>query len=470
MNQLQKKKKPLILFLTIAIIILIGTGSLAYIYFFTDITKTNEELFYKYALSIISDDGFIDTKIDEYYNKQQTNIFENSGEISIDTGDMFESDKQMQEIVNNMDISFSGVIDNVSNDFTQDIEINYSKDISLPFNILKTDDMVGLQSDYIGSNYIVVDTANDIAYDDYGIIEAIKVIAEQTDNINTNTDVNNGEFFTSEELEYIKTTYLPIIQNSFSEENFSKVTNNGINEYTLQISIDVLENLMYNILIKLQEDTTILNKINTYLDDDNQISSSNIEEIILKYEENKLENTDTENIIIAITLNVINDNLNSINIQIGDYSSIIITKIEDQDSIDYSVEFNSVEDNNILTISLGIGYKGLTQLSSVTENYSAKIYYENSSVEDSNMEISLSYTNKVKFDTSSVIEELNEDNSLILNEKSKAEIDNLFTAISERIVLVNEVQMEELGITTNPLIYSLIMPITYVSLNNIQTQ
>ena len=60
-----------------------------------------------------------------------------------------------------------------------------------------------------------------------------------------------------------------------------------------------------------------------------------------------------------------------------------------------------------------------------------------------------SITNNVQFKDSVEIEDLTEENAVILNDQDNEYVTNLMNAIQERIVEVNKVQMEELGVSEN---------------------
>ena len=69
----QKKNKGLIITIAILlIVILILVGIIAYLYFFTDIFRTNKELFFKYtAQTLQSENGFIENSVSDYFLKNK---------------------------------------------------------------------------------------------------------------------------------------------------------------------------------------------------------------------------------------------------------------------------------------------------------------------------------------------------------------------------------------------------------------
>ena len=67
-----------LIIILIVVILLLG-GVFAYLYFGTDLLKTNEQLFFKYLGQLVdSENGFIDSKLTEYTNKKMTGKYEDA--------------------------------------------------------------------------------------------------------------------------------------------------------------------------------------------------------------------------------------------------------------------------------------------------------------------------------------------------------------------------------------------------------
>lgn len=466
MNEMQKRKLPVVILLTISIILLLSVGTFAYIYFNTNIFKSNKEIFLNYASQMFSeDDGFIDSKIIDLNTKKQSNIYANSAEISFDLNSLFEDDKQTQEILNNMTISADGIIDNINMNFNESIDINYSDDVSFPINISNTDNIFGIQTDYIGSNYISIDSTYDYETDDFEIISSILSLKSVIDSIS-----QSNLTFTTEELLTLKSTYIAIIEKYLVEEDFSVIDDNGLLAYSLNISEETLYNMTYEILYTAKTDTIILDKIELILNTNYQIDDyTNYIDTLLEEIENVKENiVDAENNLI-ITLDIVNEKATSFNIS-DEYNefNILVTKITTTDGIDYNTSITTnINENEVLEVNLLIGYTGLLELSNITEKYEIEFNYIDNENEDDDAFLGYYYKNKIRFDTETEMEVLTEENSLILNEYSKDEIDNLFTAIVDRIIAINEIQMEDLGFseTSNPLL--LINPTIYLPIDTI---
>ncbi len=120
-----------ILIILIVVILILG-GVFAYLYFGTDLLKTNEQLFFKYLGQLVeSENGFIDNKLTEYTNKKMTGKYEDNGKFSVNI-DMTGMDEDMLTTVNDFNITYSGKIDNTARKNEQEISINYSDDVNFP--------------------------------------------------------------------------------------------------------------------------------------------------------------------------------------------------------------------------------------------------------------------------------------------------------------------------------------------------
>lgn len=77
-------KKVKVLFIILFIVLLIGTASLAVIYFATDTFKTDKELFYKYAGQIQIKDVLDVEAYNNYMKRTYIEKHSNDGELSIE--------------------------------------------------------------------------------------------------------------------------------------------------------------------------------------------------------------------------------------------------------------------------------------------------------------------------------------------------------------------------------------------------
>ena len=209
MNQKKNRKIVVILIILLVLIILVVGGLL--VYFTTDVFRGNKELFFKYMTQISdNEDGFIENNVKQYYEKKNTNSYTNEGNFTVSA-----TDPTLTNIdnLNNFNISFSGQTDNTNSKTQRDVSINYSDSVTFPVIYRKIGNQTGLQTEYVGSKFINVETEK---------IDSLQGEGSTTiQNINnTVTDIEQVKniSFSQEEL----TSYMNIIQN-LGEDKFSNV-------------------------------------------------------------------------------------------------------------------------------------------------------------------------------------------------------------------------------------------------------
>ena len=109
-----------LIIILIVVILMLG-GVFAYLYFGTDLLKSNEQLFFKYLGQLVdSENGFIDSKLTEYTNKKMTGKYEDSGQFSVNI-DVTDVNEDMLATVNDFNVTYSGKVDNTARKNEQEI-------------------------------------------------------------------------------------------------------------------------------------------------------------------------------------------------------------------------------------------------------------------------------------------------------------------------------------------------------------
>ncbi len=447
-----KKNSKIILILIISIIVLILLTGLAFAYFATDMFKSNKDLFFKYITQIGEEkDGFIDPQLKQYFEKQKTTPYQNQGTI---TPNITTNSNQTREYeaVNNFNITFFGQTDKLTNNFMQDISLNYSSDVTFPINIRKVGNNIGLQTQYIGSKYIAIETNSQ----NNEALKSLNEVIEQTQKVKSLNNIS----FSNEELKQIQETYLSAINNELQESQFSK-ENNG---YKLTINGEQLKNVIAKLLETLKNDQKTLDKINEYLNEQKsslKLTASNID----NYKKTMEQDTDGNNETYEITVFGQKGKMNKLTIS-SEELLITIEKEKINDTLKYKMSIESKEDGNS-GLSFSMNYTGLNGLQSVNEEYIIEIAVDPSQeVIDSeqmtpnttnNVITKYQINNQIDFIENAEIEELSEDNAMILNNYEEEQVANFLQQVGERIQKVNKQQMEQLGLEEyqNPLIQML---------------
>ena len=443
------KSKKLIIILIVLFAILIICSGVAYAYFATDLLKTDKQLFIKYATQMLDEEkGFLDSDLVQYIGKKGNTPYSNNGKffanIEGPNDDKF-------KYTNNMDIKFSGKVDNANSNFEEEISINYADDIKLPFSIKKVGDVIGiLQSNYISKKYI---TSNINKLGEINLSNSITDVENVTSNINKVEKLSNENVLA--EIRQVEDEYINILINNLPENGFSQITDSVDNirkGYKLESDTQTLKNIIIKLLERLKNDKNTLDKINEYLEinnNSNKLTVQSIEKSI-----NSLNNL-SENSNFTIIICPEQGRVSKIQFNNKDVN-INIEKYKDDDLLEYQFLMDILKDGQKDgEFCIKANYKGLSNLNNVSENYKIWLVFE---VDSSNRISKYSYNynldNEVAFLDSINIENFAEENSFNLNDLNEEQREKLIKSIIDRLTAVNKKQMDKLGISEseNPLI------------------
>ncbi len=448
-----KSKKILIIVLIIVAILLLVLGGGAFAYFKTDIFKTDEQLFYKYMGQVVEKiQNFESEKVSNYFQKLETTPYENNGKLTVNVTMPEEIGVDLSK-VNNLNITFSGKTDKVNDIKEQNIQLNYTDDISFPLEYRKVGNMAGITSELIIKKYLAVDLDRlDDLLSKLGItVEGIDELSKLEERISTEE--------IKAELEKCK----QVLLNNVKETNFSKIDDNS---FALTLNEQEILTIMQAILGELKTSSLIpeenKNQIDALLENldiTNATTDTFIQIVVNKQGTVKLIIEDAPEITIQTTPNGLIINL------VADEEKITIemSKAENENKIMYNVgakiesASESEEDSEVTgNINFSATYANLNA-SNASEQYKFSILFENQE-EDDIQEIGYDYTldtTKTFVDTVEVAD-LNSNTAVILNDCDAQYLQDLVTIIQSQFAKVYTNQMQSLGVTNgdNPLIYA----------------
>lgn len=538
----QKKNKGLLIaIIVILVIIILLAGVMAYLYIFTDMFKSNKQLFFKYTSQIVqNENGFIDNQLIQYFEKKKSTSYENSGEITFEVS--IPNMEDDLELANNFNITFSGKEDPSNVKSEKEIHVNYSDNVNFPLIYRKTNNITGIQTEYIGSNFVAVRNDEEVS----GLEEVNHILQLQ-----------NLEF-SNEEIQNLKTTYFNNILNQLDDNKFSTLTEGDLTGYRLTLTGEELKNVLVQILNVLKTDENTMHKLNEILGSVNsasQLDTDSIDELI-----DNINNTLEISNNIEITVYTAGGNLNRIDIRMAS-NTLTISKEKNEQAITYTISVNvaendtsvdftatytginsdnvnetygialegTYEDTNILNqtgetqdaLSVSSERESIQLLITTVQSKKTEAGQDSTQISDTDIEEELSsgtneiytdmrlekesdtnfqitfistgdsfvinntgeiveepeevsteaestnstqngvshytytITNQVQFTNGVEIEDLTEDNAVILNDRDDAYVTNLMSAIEQRLIEVNQTQMEELGVSEseNPIQY-----------------
>ena len=470
----QKKNKGLkIAIIIIIIIILILVATIASLYFFTDLFRSNKEAFFKYTAQLIAqEDGFIDDTLTQYLEKKKNTPYEDNGNIDFDISipDMGQDD----DALNNFNIGFSGKVDNANTKIEENVSLNYSNDVNFPFYYRKVNDVQGIQTDNVGSKYIAIRDGEEI--------QSLEKINFDINGLEEITALYNNIQISNEDIQNFKTTYFDNIFSQIQDDKFSKISEENSTGYKLTLSGDDLKDILTKVLETLREDEGTLDKLNQLLgleQSASKIRSTTIDSLINDITNNSAIGT------LEVTVYKTNGKLSKIDIQ-HENLKLTLEKSKQENELTYNANIEVLQDSRqIYNASLVAKYTGI-ETNNIIENCELILGTNYSSQENNNITESLEeldkeqettneqedsqntvtnehveykYTlnNTVQFTQGVDIEDFSTENSIILNDEDEEYVTNLMNAIEERLISVNQKQMEQVGISAdkNPLNYVL---------------
>lgn len=438
-----RKKRRMVIGLTILFLLIIILAILLTLYFTTDMFKSNKTLFEKYLLQGMAQISNLD---DETHMNELNQLLENNKEQNVLKGNItYEENGQKDNVINNINLEITGQTDKKENYNYQDISLTDENEQTL------------YKAEYINDNNI------------YGLrLEGIKQfvstdLEKSTDENNKakiwedlkNINIEDYLGFSEEEKQTLQTRYFNIINNATNENSFTKQKNVTLiineqnytaNAYIFSLTKEELNNIYIEILNQIKTDDIILkklenldNKINEYNDIMQNGKRAKIKEEIVnkiteKTEEIKNSNigSDQRRIIVyesqgkPISLGIENGEskiyINTIDEENKKFFEIEETKeTEKENSSDFIIEKNIQENNEQIIVTY------------------------NKVVDDEKIENTLDYTRKLENDTVNV--------DFKLNRKIKEF--NIEVNLNNVIKIVNNLDKIELDETNNVLLEDL---------------
>lgn len=440
-----KNKKVLIVIIVLLIILTVCGGAFAYVYFATDLLKSNSQMFSKYGTMLDMElyNFFYDENIKTYYTNKSANNYENTGALKI------KSDGNT-DVNTDLNLTFKGATDIDNDNFEQEITIDYSDSEKFAFKFVKNNQMIALGSDEVANKYVGIKNENlsDLS-NKLGLGEGIEI----PDSI----ELNKSEM-TIQDVRSLVIKYIGKLAGQLSESNFSKNNNTS---YTLTIEKDNLKNIIIYCLNEAKNDSEIIEMLG--MSNDISKYQDNIDQAI-----NKLNEQDFSNISIKITLtntenggeadveintdgyssksSIILEQGNNIKIKqtTTSYASNVITEettstsketvytISKEESASKSkYTITSIQDND----SLEIGF----ELDNISNNGATEKVYVTYDADDAKFDAE--YNNAITFKDVTVTE-LNGNNSIALNDYNQEELGILLQQLFIQTITVNSQKMQ----------------------------
>lgn len=463
-----RKKRIVIIAISIILVMLIILGILGYLYLKTDAFKSKETLFAKYLAQNFNSIEILKTEDNsEIENMLNTNKYESQLEGTIEyTEDIGTSNENKNSNINNVGIKIKSNVDKANNYDYKDISIENKDERLVGFKYLNEENLYGIKLDGI-QQFVSNNTENQTSDD-----SEINSIKKLTSGIDINSILN----FTEEEKQTLANTYVGIIQSNISKDKYYKQSNALItvnnkdiqtNAYYIKITIEEYNNLYIKILQQITNDEIILSRIdlieNQIKEKDSNYNESEtlrekfiksindkIEEIknnnigneevkITVYENNmKTVRTSIEKTTEKLTIDMYNNSSIKIDrTKIGDTTEEEFIKIEKNENQNIVFEYEQLQDNEIIH-DIQINYQQTLednkldrtmQFTIVNEKYKATLRIKD------NTKIVQEFENQITLENNNVkLDELQQEQkdriNQILNENIQQQLSNLFSKVS----------------------------------------
>ena len=457
------KKKGLSLWIIILIVILIlGAGAAGgYLYFYTDLFKKPQELFWKY----LSQEKELLKIFENEYDAQQTEAWKNSSYVS--SGSLTTLIQKGTE-KKNINVTTATRHDNTTGRTYAEANLKNGQDSILTFSYINSGNVYAIKCEDILKYYIGIRNEN--------LNELINKLSDgitlPEGLLGEKIEIKNEKIITAEEQQQLLNTYLNIVKQNISEENYSKSKSNNVNTYTLKLEMDNIKQILSNCLENAKTDTTILNTIKesnlltetdfaqliSILKESINNNNSNIQTVITVYE--KDGNTIKTDIIISLkdelgaTLQYV-VTINNISTQQELKAEVLLGKTDKTDATSENmISSTKIEVSKIIEEStITNKYKIMPNVSKQNETYSIESKIGKlvngsatntfiTTINDENSTIKATYNKNInKVEQVEEIMELKNNNTIIINNYSKEQLKPFIekNVLSKRDKITNKI-------------------------------
>lgn len=389
-------------------ILIIGIGLGAYVYFGTDTFKTNKEIFYKYAKAEQMSQIFDVDSIKQTLTKMESESSEQNIDVNINAS-MYE-----QNVLNNANVSLKSK----SNPLDNKAEVNVTfgndnkKDV-LEINGVYDKDKYGISFKDITQKYIALENKNLNAF--WAKLGLSNIDMDKIETSNSNTKIVKALDETKSNVtELFKKISEQTPKEKYANLGKTQIDLNGTNvetkAYELKLTKEELKQIYSSINIQESDSNEMINKIVKNLNNAN----FDFSQIIYVYE-GKLVRTE-------ITMK--DDN----------YGYIKITK--DFESKDNSLTIQITRPNET-QVEIGIA-------KSENDKYTINL-----GIISEDIEIFIDVNVEMKFNTNFTTTELTDKNSVVINDKSSEEIEQIAETVVKMTQEKEEIESTVLGIFYN---------------------
>ena len=472
-----RKKRILIMIISIILVVLMLLVAFALIYLNTDMFKSNKTLFMKYLGQKTENLNQIYTQTtqkNDYETLLEQNKYTVNTQINVNnTENLGTTEENTDNVINQLKIVSDGQVD-IANQYNyQKMNLYKNGESLLGLEYIQNSNTYGLRFLDLFQQFLLADNNNlqdlfkKLGYSDEEISNIPNQIQLEQMSINQ-LEISN------EEKEELLNRYIEIIKDNLSDKNFFKEQNQTIeidgksvqtNSYSVTLTKEQLNNLYLAILEQLKNEEVILGKLDILQIKDNNSQSlrdsfiDGIDELISQINQNNIGQDETTITVYENMKNTVRTSIKTNEYEINlDFLATngenFIQYREDNNSNDTTKKFVLSENNGDLEINItttegedenNYTIKQTKEVSgnSMTKSISAR--YEDS---DNRVEayVTQNYQTVTQFNDGIT---LDNQNSIKLNDLEQEELQSLMTTVTDNVnnkfaELQAEIDMQEI--------------------------
>lgn len=465
----RKKRKMLILIITLSVlsILLIVGGVCAFLYFNTDMLKSNQTLFEKYILQNVSiTKEMVQRKPEEMLDILNRNKYTSNATINAKyTSGIGTSAESNNSTINSANVVINSQTDKSNQYDYKNIRLSYDTENLAELEYIQSQDLKGFRLKGIKQFTTINSEGLEKVAENIGIDpKQLETLWVMTQDINLEELLN----FTEEEKKILQKTYMEILEKNTNKEAYGKYQestisiNNSqevVNGYYIELTKEQYYSLLIKLLEKLSNDEIILGKIDNLENIAKQYgveSEKNFRETFQDYLQTNIENIKGKNIgnekfkIVVYeqegqtVRTTIETDEGSLTIDLyNEKKSIKIDKIDTTQRVqkrqiftlnqniesalkDVTLEYIDYE-NGVENQSFSVAIKNEMQNSDIKKNL--ELIYE---LEGNKIDVKSTEYIKVVNEFENPVQ-LNEENNIVINELSNEQTQNVINILKQNI-------------------------------------
>lgn len=464
-----KNKKGLIIG-AIAVVVL-AIIIVAALYFFTDVFKSNQQLFHESIGKIeIGNNAFlkeyqtVQERINQNSNSSAAEMYAAISRLNTETG--------IADVQKLFLIKSNGLKNTVTDQEYRDFSVSFAENNEIILKLIKDNNTYGLGADNILAKYVAIENSN---LKEFAAKLGIDDTEEIPDSIQK-IDLEELLKVDSTVAESIKSTYTNLFNSKVTESNYYKISNRDkTTTYGLSLSSEETRDLIKSILETAKNDSALLNlmidkaKLLGYKD----LTIEKIQETTQKLIDKISESNEENNIKDFIKFEIINNRKDPVKIKMeinypseDEYLETNDVQEENKEKMfNHSItldfqEVNQIEisevTNNVEMLKMVVNYtmdettiktNSDISIQQDEKTYRVKLQEQIDNYKADNINITLfadfdtgsestfqlNYTNNIMFKDDIQISKITSENSVKLNDMTTEEIIQLITAINNRV-------------------------------------